>query len=248
MDWLSVDDHAYTAIYFANGGYLCYWRLHRDLPSAGPERLAASTTGVQRLSIPDERSVGRKNAPIKIEVFNDFQCAGCADFHLKTLARVREEYCATGKVYLVHYEYPLPIPSHQYAREAARWALAGAAVGKYEVVADALFSDQASWAKSGNIAATVSPILTADEFIRVKQARRENAEEIDAALAQDFALGRSFVVHGTPSFRILVKGTEVFADHDEPEKITPTTPRLKLYPNLKRYLDEHLPKATPRRG
>ena len=48
--------------------------------------------------------------------------------------------------------------------------------------------------------------------------------------------------HGTPSFRILVHGTEVFADHDEPDKLTPTTPRLKTYANLKRYLDEQLPK------
>src|SRR5712691_9145081 len=100
-----------------------------------------STTKVQPVSVPDERSVGRKEAPIKIEVFSDFQCAGCADFQLQTLARVREEYCATGKVYLIHHEYPLPIPSHQYSRDAARWALASAAVGKYEVVADALFRD-----------------------------------------------------------------------------------------------------------
>jgi len=200
-------------------------------------------TKVRRDSVPGERTVGRKDAPITIEVFSDFQCAGCADFHLQTLARVREEYSATGKVYWIHREYPVPIPSHRYSREAARWALASAAVGKYEAVADALFRDHANWGTSGNIEATVSRVLTGEQFARVKQVRQDDAEEIDAALAQDIALGHSFPVYGTPSFRILVRGTEVFADHDEPEKLTPTTPRLKSYENLKRYLDEQLAKT-----
>jgi protein-disulfide isomerase len=201
-----------------------------------------ASASAKQESIPEVRAVGRSDAPLTIEVFSDFQCAGCADFHLQTLARVREEYCATGKVYLIHHEYPLPIPSHQYSREAARWAVAASVVGQYEPVADALFREQANWGKSGNIESVVSHVLTGDDFARVKQARQERATEIDDLLAKDLALGRSFPVHGTPSFRILVGGTEVFADHDEPDKLTPTTPRLKLYPNLKRYLDEHLAK------
>jgi hypothetical protein len=55
-------------------------------------------------------------------------------------------------------------------------------------------------------------------------------------------VGRSFPVHGVPSFRILLHGTEIFADHDEPEKILPTDPKLKNYPALKLYLDEKLSK------
>jgi protein-disulfide isomerase len=57
--------------------------------------------------IPDERGVGSKDAPIVIEVFSDFQCRGCAEFYLQTLARVIEEYGTKGKVYLIHREYPL---------------------------------------------------------------------------------------------------------------------------------------------
>ena len=65
--------------------------------------------------IPDERGVGSKGAPIVIEVFSDFQCHGCAEFYLQTLAHVIEDYCNKGLVYLIHREYPLPIPSHRYA-------------------------------------------------------------------------------------------------------------------------------------
>jgi hypothetical protein len=203
---------------------------------------SASTLGWPDERIPLERSAGRRDAPIRIDVFNDFQCSGCAEFHLQTLARLRDDYCATGKVYLVHHEYPLPIPSHAYARNAARWALAATAVGKYELVADALFRDQARWAKSGDIEGTVSSVLTLQELSRVKRTLDTDAEAIGTALEQDRALGRSFPVHGTPSFRILLHGREVFADHDEPDKITPSTPRLKTYENLKRYLDEQLVK------
>src|SRR5215469_18144271 len=63
-------------------------------------------------SIPDERSVGSKDAPIIIEVFSDFQCHGCAEFYLQALARTIEDYSNKGKVYLIHHEYPLPTPSH----------------------------------------------------------------------------------------------------------------------------------------
>jgi hypothetical protein len=68
----------------------------------------------------------------------------------------------------------------------------------------------------------------------------KDGDEIDAALAQDMSISRSFPVHGTPSFRIVVRGREVFADHDEPEKASHNL--LRSYPSLKRYLDEQLEK------
>lgn len=190
-------------------------------------------------SIPAERGVGSKDAPIVIEVFSDFQCRGCADFYLQTLTRVIEDYCNRGKVYLIHREYPLDIPSHRYARIAARWALACASIGQYERAADVLFRDQSIWGESGEIEATIASALTPAELASVKQAMKDHGDDIEGELAHDISIGRSFPVHGLPSFRIVVHGTEVFADHDEPEK---GLPNLKSYPNLKRYLDEQLAK------
>jgi protein-disulfide isomerase len=191
-------------------------------------------------SIPDERGTGRKDAPIMIEVFSDFQCTGCGELYLQTLANVIEEYCKLGKVYLLHREYPLSI--HRYAREAARWALACAGVGRYEEASAALFRDQAIWEKSGDIESTIASTLSPTELATVKQALKNEGDKIDAALDRDLSIGRAFPVHGTPSFRILLYGTEIFADHDEPEKILPTDPKLKSYAALKRYLDEKLSK------
>ena len=192
------------------------------------------------ISIPEERGAGSKDAPIVIEVFSDFQCHGCAEFYLQTLQRVIEDYSNTGKVYLIHREYPLAIPSHRYARDAARWALACAAIGQYERAAAALFHDQSTWGVSGNIEATMASVLTPAELASVKQCMKDNGAEIEAALARDLSIGRSFPVHGTPSFRIVVRGSEVFADHDEPGKASHNL--LKSYASLKQYLDEQLAK------
>ena len=190
-------------------------------------------------SIPGERGVGSKDAPIVIEVFTDFQCRGCAEFYLQTLTRVIGDYSKKGTVYLIHREYPLAIPSHRYARDAARWALACAAIGQYERAAAALFHDQSTWGESGAIEATIASVLTPAELASVKQAMKDHTDDIEAALAHDESIGRSFPVHGLPSFRIVVRGSEVFADHDEPEK---ALPNLKTYSSLRRYLDEQLAK------
>ena len=151
-----------------------------------------------------------------------------------------EEYSKSGKVYFLHREYPLPI--HRYAREAARWALACAGIGQYEKASAALFRDQPIWGKNGDIEATIASTLTSSELAAVKLALKDAGDKIDAALERDLSIGRAFPVHGTPAFRILLHGTEIFADHDEPEKILPTDPKLKSYPALKLYLDEKLSK------
>jgi protein-disulfide isomerase len=190
--------------------------------------------------IPEERGVGSKDAPVVIEVFSDFQCHGCAAFYLQTLTRVIEDYSNKGKVYIIHREYPVPVPSHRHARDAARWALACATIGQYERAAAALFRDQLVWGESGDVESTIASVLSPAELARVKQVMKDNGEEIEAALAHDMSIGRSFPVHGTPSFRIVVRGNEVFADHDEPG--TDSYNKLDSYPSLKSFLDEQLRK------
>jgi len=41
---------------------------------------------------------------------------GSAEFYLQTLTRVIEDYTKNGKVYLIHREYPLAVPSHRCSR------------------------------------------------------------------------------------------------------------------------------------
>ncbi len=50
----------------------------------------------------DDRAVGAADAPITIEVWEDFQCPACGVFTRLTEPRLLEEYVATGKVRLVY--------------------------------------------------------------------------------------------------------------------------------------------------
>lgn len=50
----------------------------------------------------DVRSVGAADAPITIEMWEDFQCPACGVFSRSTEPRLLEEYVATGKVRLVY--------------------------------------------------------------------------------------------------------------------------------------------------
>src|SRR5438105_3806175 len=86
-----------------------------------------------------ERVTGSKNAPIVIDVYTDLQCPACREMYLRSLRRVMDEYCATGKVRIVHHEFP----RHKYSRPATQWAFASAVIGKYETVCEALFTKQA---------------------------------------------------------------------------------------------------------
>jgi protein-disulfide isomerase len=202
---------------------------------ADPQK--AATAKAQPFSIPAERASGSKNAPIVIEVFSDFQCPFCRAWYLQTLTRVIEDYCSKGKVYLVHREFPIPRPDHRYSPEAARWALACSGIGKYEVVAAALFRDQETWERTGKIEATVASVLTPAELQKVKLEMTRSKEKIESALEQDIVMANQLPLAGTPAFRILKNGKVIYTAHGEA-----TGPPPPAYNILKKYLDEQLAK------
>src|SRR5438270_9138880 len=85
------------------------------------------------------KAVGNPGAPLLMEVFSSFDCPHCKIMRESFEPQVIRDYVMTGKVYLVHREFPLTGQGHQYAREAAAYATAAARIGKYEQVADTLY-------------------------------------------------------------------------------------------------------------
>jgi protein-disulfide isomerase len=171
---------------------------------------------------------GSKDAPIVMEVWSDFECPHCKELYLRTLRRVIEDYCASGKVYLIHRDFPLP--QHQHAREAARWASAAATVGKYEEVTEALFTNQEVWSVSGNIEGTLAPVLGAN-LAKVKQVMAAHKDEIEAGIENDLFLGHEAGVNQTPTTKISQKGVTLSV-----------SPGGFPYATLKSYLDSQLAK------
>ena len=150
------------------------------------------------------KASGSPSAPITIEVFSDFQCPSCKALYEETLRPLMNDYVATGKVYLVHRDFPLQM--HAHGREAATWAGAAARVNpsKYEQVCAALFRQQTSWANDGKIDSAIATVLTPEEMKRARAllADKRIAAEID----QDLALGNQRRVNQTPTMFVIHKG------------------------------------------
>ncbi len=151
------------------------------------------------------KSLGSPSAPIRIEVFSDFECPGCKGLHEQILPMVMRDYVIPGKVYLVSREFPLPM--HQYSREAAGYATAAARLGKYEQVADALFLKQVAWSASGKVWDTVANVLTPSEAKKVQLLAKDPA--VLSEVQHDVELGRAAAINQTPTM-IVTRGTSRF--------------------------------------
>jgi protein-disulfide isomerase len=54
----------------------------------------------------DGRTIGDQNAPVVIEVFEDFQCSACKFYSLNTETLIIENYVSTGQVRYIFRQYP----------------------------------------------------------------------------------------------------------------------------------------------
>ncbi len=140
------------------------------------------------------KAFGSKNAPVTMEVFSDFQCPACKTLFLTTNRQLMDNYVTTGKVYLVHRDFPLAM--HAHSRVAARYARAAAQLGKVEPVEQALFQNQEKWEQSGDVDGTVAAVLSAAEMTKVRALVKGGT--LDAAIDKDSALGQTYRVNQTP--------------------------------------------------
>ena len=148
-----------------------------------------------------EKSLGSKTAPILIDLFSDFQCPACKRLHDETMPSVIADYVNKGKVLLVYHDFPLPM--HNHALEAARWANCAAAVHKYKQVGDAFFASQDTWAASGDLRSVVAKVLTPAEMQKVEALMKD--PKFDDGLPREVALGNKVGVHGTPTMIVTHK-------------------------------------------
>ena len=172
---------------------------------ATPEKTAESGSTAPRptppqapAGLPDvdpHKAFGSKSAPVTMEVFSDFQCPACKTLYVTTNRRIMDDYVSTGKVYLVHRDFPLAM--HAHSRVAARYARAAAQLGKVEPVEQALFQNQEKWEQSGDVDGTVAAVLSPAEMAKIRALVKGGT--LDAAIDKDFALGQMYRVNQTPT-------------------------------------------------
>lgn len=160
------------------------------------------------MDIDKGKAIGNPSAPIRIDIFSDFQCPSCRNLHIQVLPLLIRDYASTGKVYLVSREFPLPIPAHKYNREAANYATAAARIGKYFQVADALFLTQPEWDASGKVWEAVAKVLTPAEQKKVQAMAHDPG--VLAEVQADVDFGNSLRVSQTPTV-FVTQGTKRYS-------------------------------------
>lgn len=166
---------------------------------------AAGQAGSGRL---DEMYLGgRPGAPVKIEVFSDYQCPVCRTYYLETLKPLMAEYTKANKMdklSIVYRDFPLDT-IHQFARKAARFGLAAHRLGadKWLKVTDTLYGQQSAWSENGNIESVLEKVLDPADLGRLKKMVAD--PEIDARINQEVALGQGRGITSTPTTFIITE-------------------------------------------
>lgn len=87
--------------------------------------------------------LGKKDAPITMVEFTDFQCPFCEQYYSQSYKTLVKDYVDTGKMRIVFRD--LPLSFHANAHIAAQAARCAAEQGKYIEMHDALFDNQVEW-------------------------------------------------------------------------------------------------------
>src|SRR5271165_5326884 len=199
----------------------------------GPAATHKKTTPEHKTTAPvavvkNFKESGSPNAPITIEVYTDYECPSCRNLYMETLPLLNAEYVATGKVRLVHRDFPLP--QHQYSKLAARYANAAGEIGRYDTVATQIFKTQQEWEQNGNVDGEVAKVLPPGEMQKVRELVKSDSH-LDDTVTSDVALGNQDRLNQTPTMVIVARGKR--------QKIDGVVP----FAILKTYLDDLLAKS-----
>lgn len=171
------------------------------------------------LGLSDGTSIGRADAPVVIEAFEDFGCPHCLHFTATTEPRVMEDYVARGKVRLVYRYFPL----QQATANAAIAAQCAAEQDRFWEYHKELFIAQAEAANGTGpaLAAAFAPAGLRDLASRLglDTTAFEACLLGDSAVAkvtEDYRAGQNLGLRGTPSFvvngQVLTGNPEKYED------------------------------------
>jgi protein-disulfide isomerase len=169
-------------------------RQIRQLLERGTQAAPAEPTPVHaRFSIEGRPMLGRKDAPITIVEFTDYQCTFCQRFHLVTFPEIRKKYIDSGKVRFVSRDFPLDF--HSNALRAAESARCAGDQGLYWEMRDTLVANATKLSPDDILGFARAIKLRIPEF----QSCLDKGTHRDA-IRQDSAQAAALQVNGTPSF------------------------------------------------
>lgn len=167
--------------------------LEKQARPAAPEQ--GDSEGPVKLKIGDANWLGRKDAPITMVEFTDYQCTFCQRFHVVTFPEIRKQFIETGKVRFLSRDFPLDFHSNAFrAAEAARCA---GDQDQFWKMRDLLVANPNRLAENDLIAHAQSIGLKMEPF----RACLTSGKYRDA-IRKDMTEAAALKVNGTPSFII----------------------------------------------
>jgi protein-disulfide isomerase len=155
---------------------------------------------------PEQCLGGTPNAPIRVEVYSDFECPACKQLYLETMRQVLKDYCIPDKVCLVYHEFPLS--GHKHSRQAARYAKAAQKLNQkaWQTLVEALFINQEKWSQDGSVDDVAFKALGADQYFTLKKLILDPA--IETEIDAEVAVAQKLEVQSTPTFFVYAPGKE----------------------------------------
>lgn len=154
-------------------------------------------------------AAGDPNAPVRLDLYEDFQCSACKTFTEYIETQVMNELVASGQVYYVFHNYPFMDnwSDLKESDQAAHAAMCAAEQNRFWDYHDIIFANYGGENEGGLTDARLISFADAlnldmGDFRACYQERRY-AAEID----KDISLGESLEVSGTPT--VFINGVVV---------------------------------------
>jgi len=151
---------------------------------------------------PDDRVLGKADAPITIVEYASLTCPHCAHFDQEVLPQLKKDWIETGKAKLVLRDFPLD-QSALLAATVARCEPAD----KYYGFVDTLFKSQEEWASAKDPHAGLQRFAQLSGMGKKEfTACIDNKAEQDKVVQSRFVAANQLAVDSTPTF--FINGTK----------------------------------------
>lgn len=150
---------------------------------------------------------GDPNAPVKMEVFSDYECPYCMQLEADMIKnKFDENYVNNGKVQVIYREFPLS-NIHESAQLTAEIGRCSGDQGKFWEAHDTIFSTQKAWEENSN-ARDFLIDKVAGQGVNADQLKQcLDAGTYTSAIKASFDEGAKRNIQGTPT--VFMNGTEV---------------------------------------
>jgi protein-disulfide isomerase len=163
---------------------------------------------------PNDRILGKADAPITIFEFFSLTCPHCAEFANDTFPKVKAQWIDTGKARIVFRDYPLD-------RNALKAAMVARCVSpvRYPAFIETLFQRQPDWVMNSDPAPELRRIALLGGLTETQFDKCINDDAVSKSIvAGEYEAQKKYGVDSTPTF--FINGTKVVGalPYDEFEK------------------------------